>query len=202
MKATLKGAIAQMWEAELRLRTYRPAEALPYEYRALELLKTVQQSSRAYVQRVGFEPPPLEIDRRRLTGRLEGIRSRTVRDSVTAGDPRRATREALTLLQEIAAGTGSAGSWDPDLADRAALVAAEAELARLAVEGGSGLFEALRHLRRLRASLGEGRICEGCVAAAERALTTSLPTPRPNAPGRHTGGSLARRYVELLGDAE
>ena len=202
VKATLKGAIAQMWEAELRLRTYRPAEALPYEYRALELLKTVQQSSRAYVQRVGFEPPPLEIDRRRLTGRLDVIRSRTVRDSIAGEDPRRATREVLDLLQEFAAGTGTSTSGAPGLADRAALAAAEEELAQLAVEGGTSLFEALRALRRLRASLGEGQLCEGCVAAAEKALTASLPTPRPSAPGRHAAGSLARRYVELLESSE
>lgn len=202
VKATLKGAIAQMWEAELRLRTYRPTEALPYEYRALELLKAVQQSARAYVQRVGFEPPPLEIDRRRLTGKLDDIRSRTVRDSVTAGDPRRATREALMLLQELALEPRTSASSGMALADRAALAAAEEELARLAVDGGRDLFEALRHVRRLRAALGQGRRCGDCVAAAERALAASLPPPPPDAPGRHTGGALGRRYIEFLEGAQ
>ena len=198
VKATLKGAIAQMWEAELRLRTYRPAEALPYEYRALELLKAVQQSSRAYVQRVGFEPPPLEVDRRRLSGKLDGVRSRTIRDSVIADDPRRATREALILLQSLAAAPEASVPVDVRLADRAALVAAEDELARLAVEGDRALLEALRHLRRLRASLRGGEACEQCVAAAESALIASLPAPAPDVTGRTAAGALARRYVELL----
>ena len=198
VKATLTGAIAQMWEAELRLRTYRPAEALPYEYRALELLKAVQQSSRAYVQRVGFEPPPLEIDRRRLTGKLDGIRSRSVRDSVTAGDPRRATREALILLQSPAAPSHASGEGDVRLADRAALAAAEDELARLAVDGDRALLEALRRMRRLRASLRAGEACAGCVASAESALMASLPPAAPDAPARSASGPLARRYVELL----
>ena len=200
VKATLKGAIAQMWEAELRLRTYRPAEALPYEYRALELLKTVQQSSRAYVQRVGFEPPPLEVDRRRLTGKLEGVRSRTVRDSIAFSDPRQATREALGLLRELAGGATAPASLG-GLGDRATLAAAEEELARLAVEGGDTHFEALRQVRRLRASLGSGNPCDGCLAAAEAALVASLPAPRPNASSRNAGGTLARRYAELLEEA-
>ncbi|MGE5927873.1 MAG: hypothetical protein ACM357_10995, partial [Gemmatimonadota bacterium] len=198
VKATLKGAIAQMWEAELRLRTYRPAEALPYEYRALELLKTVQQSSRAYVQRVGFEPPPLEIDRHRLTGKLDGVRSRSVRDSVASDDPRRASREALILLRSLDGTPHASGRGDVWLADRAALVAAEEELARLAADGDRAALEALRRVRRLRASLGDGRACEGCVAAAESALLASLPPPAPAAPPRNAAGPLARRYVELL----
>ena len=39
VKATLQAALAQMWDAELRLRMSDPQAALPYEYRALELLK-------------------------------------------------------------------------------------------------------------------------------------------------------------------
>ncbi|HEU4829231.1 MAG TPA: hypothetical protein VFT04_08540 [Gemmatimonadales bacterium] len=192
VKATLKGAIAEMWEAELRLRTYRPKEALPYEYRALELLKAVQQSSRAYVQRVGFEPPPLEIDRRRLTGDLGDVRSRTVNDSAETEDPRSATREALALLRELERGVRAAP------ADRASLAAAEEELARLAVEGDGAQLDALRHVRRLRASLADGVPCDGCIAAAESALVASLPPPPASASPRGAGTALARRYAEIL----
>ena len=72
---------------------------------------------------------------------------------------------------------------------------------RLAAEGASVHFEALRHLRRLRASLGDGRPCEGCLAAAEAALVASLPAPSPEAAARGAGGTLARRYAELLEEA-
>jgi hypothetical protein len=72
-KQLLKEALANMWEAELYLRTYKPEQALPYEYEALRLIKEVQQASRIYVERIGFEPPPLEPVKRRLTGELSAI---------------------------------------------------------------------------------------------------------------------------------
>jgi hypothetical protein len=77
VKKKLKEALANMWEAELYLRTYRPKMAIPYEYKALELIKEVQRASRIYVQRMGFEPPPLEPDKKRLTGNLEDIQPNT-----------------------------------------------------------------------------------------------------------------------------
>ncbi len=73
VKAQLKAALAQMWEAELRLRTYRPKEALPFEYKALRLLKEVQQSSRTYVRKTGFETPPIKEAEKRLQGELKDI---------------------------------------------------------------------------------------------------------------------------------
>lgn len=57
-----------MWDAELYLRTHRPETALAYEYRALELLKQVQQANRQYVRKVGYELSPIPIDETRLTG--------------------------------------------------------------------------------------------------------------------------------------
>lgn len=77
VKKKLKEALANMWEAELYLRTYRPKQALPYEYKALELIKEVQRASRIYVERMGFEPPPLEPDKKRLTGKLDKINAKT-----------------------------------------------------------------------------------------------------------------------------
>lgn len=195
VKATLKAAIAQMWDAELRLRTYRPAEALPFEYRALELLKSVQQASRAYVQRVGFEPPPLEIDQRRLTGRIDGVRNRSVSDSAAGEDDRAASRRALALLRELAVDAGAT------TADRSELAAAEDELGRLALAGPERHLDAVRRLRVLRASLRQGLACDGCIADAEAALRASLPPPPPAAAPRIAGGALARRYAELLRNA-
>ena len=80
IRTQLKRVLAEMWDAEGELRFHRPPEALPYEYRALELLKDLQQRSRLYVQKVGFETPPLEPETMRLTGELDdiGTRHRTV----------------------------------------------------------------------------------------------------------------------------
>jgi hypothetical protein len=72
-RTQLKRVLAQMWDAEGRLRVIDPEGALPFELSALELLKDLQQRSRVYVQKVGFEAPPLEPATRRLTGELDEI---------------------------------------------------------------------------------------------------------------------------------
>ncbi|WPR76226.1 hypothetical protein [Algoriphagus sp. NG3] len=73
-KATLKQALAQMWQSELHLRLFEPDEALQYQEKALEYLKSVQQKSRVYVKRTGFDPPPIKEEEKRLTGDLEELK--------------------------------------------------------------------------------------------------------------------------------
>lgn len=75
IRIQLKLALAQMWDSELRLRTIRPAEALPYAYKALYLLKEVQQKSRVYVRRLGYQLPTPKLEKR-LTGELAKIKSK------------------------------------------------------------------------------------------------------------------------------
>jgi hypothetical protein len=74
-KATLKSALAEMWQAELYLRQGKPQDALPYEHRALEFIKQVQQSTRIYLERVGLELPPPD-EARRLSGERNGVEDR------------------------------------------------------------------------------------------------------------------------------
>ncbi len=71
----LKSALDEMWQAELHLRTGEPAQALPYEYRALGHIKLVQQASRIYLARVGLELPQVD-ESRRLTGKREDLTDR------------------------------------------------------------------------------------------------------------------------------
>jgi len=74
IRAKLKAAITIMWDAELHLRLYDPEKSLPYQYRALKLLKEISQDSRIYVHRTGFEPPPIK-EEKRLTGDLTEIKN-------------------------------------------------------------------------------------------------------------------------------
>jgi hypothetical protein len=74
-KATLKSALAEMWQAELHLRQGHPELALPYEYRALDFIKQVQQSTRIYLARVGLELP-VPDEQRRLSGDRQGVADR------------------------------------------------------------------------------------------------------------------------------
>lgn len=115
-RAMLKQALDNMWNAELHLRTKNPKEALPYEYKALELLKEVQQANRQYTRKAGYELPPIDEDEKRLTGtfddfaspKSELLRSRTqnplekllllIKDSVL--DSSELATEAQALIAE------------------------------------------------------------------------------------------------------
>ena len=66
-KEILRAALDEMWQAELHLRQAEPERALPYEYKALDYIKQVQQAERIYLARVGLELPKLD-DTRRLSG--------------------------------------------------------------------------------------------------------------------------------------
>ncbi|UKT66051.1 phage holin family protein [Pedobacter mucosus] len=72
MKAQLKAVLTEMWTSELRLRTYKPQEALPFEYKALRLLKDLQQKSRAYVAKTTIKTASLKPEKR-LSGELDKI---------------------------------------------------------------------------------------------------------------------------------
>jgi hypothetical protein len=74
-KAILKSALNEMWQSELHLRQGRPAEALPFERKALEYIKQVQQSTRIYLARVGLELPAVD-EGRRLSGDRKGVGDR------------------------------------------------------------------------------------------------------------------------------
>jgi hypothetical protein len=71
-RALLKQALDAMWEAELNLRSGRPEAALPFENKALDYIKRVQQASRIYLPRIGSTQPPIDMTRR-MTGKREGI---------------------------------------------------------------------------------------------------------------------------------
>ncbi len=72
LKAQLKATLTEMWKAELQLRTFKTQDALPFEYKALRLLKDLQQKSRVYVAKTSVKTPTLKEDKR-LTGELDKI---------------------------------------------------------------------------------------------------------------------------------
>jgi hypothetical protein len=72
-RSILKMSLEQMWQSELHLRLFEPEKALPFQYKALEYLKSVQQKSRTYVKKSGFDPVPIKEAEKRLTGDTEGV---------------------------------------------------------------------------------------------------------------------------------
>jgi hypothetical protein len=191
VKEKLKLAVGAMWQAELHLRTGAPKQALPFEYRALELIKMVQQDARVYVQRVGFEPPPIDIAGKRLTGKLKDIRSRGITATTEIEDSLAPLRDAIAAVRRAAE--------RPERADRNELEAAGRGVARLAVDDPR-LLAALRHMRRLVASLDHGPFCDPCAREAQRALWAVLPAPLP-APepvAARMESPVSRRFARLL----
>jgi len=194
VKTELQQAISQMFDAERHLRVDEPAAALPFEYRALELLKAAQEAARVYVLRVGFEPPPLEPDRTRLTGTLTGIGSSSNARSVAAMTTLPALRRALAVVRRLAEGARASA------ADVAALESAGRELGGLAIAQPGQHLETLRDLRSLLTALTDsgGRPCNDCLGHLERGLLLALPVADPAADAAHGGAGLARTYFDLL----
>lgn len=81
-RGALKAALEQMWQAELYLRLFEPEKSLPYQYKALEMLKTVQQKSRVFIKRTGYDPPPIKEEEKRLTGKLEELKKQILLERV------------------------------------------------------------------------------------------------------------------------
>jgi hypothetical protein len=195
VRATLKAALAQMWQAELHLRTIRPEAALPHEYEALRHLKSLQEATRVYVERVGFEPPPLEPDEKRLTGDLKDISDQGWQRQFVRERSEPHVREALRRIGTLRGGAAGLGQDAAATLQRAGQALAAQELRK---PGGS--LEALRDLRTLVGELQDGRFaCRTCVESVERALWGLLP-PAQAAPGRSAqpASSVFGAYLDAL----
>src|SRR5471030_459398 len=100
-KKQLKATIDEMWKAELQLRTLKPKDALPFEYKALKLLKELQQQTRVYVAKTGSHMPPLKPEKR-LTGELDKILQPVSQQNFQQGiDDALIQRKALGILELI-----------------------------------------------------------------------------------------------------
>ncbi|ALD22000.1 hypothetical protein AM218_13255 [Hymenobacter sp. DG25A] len=194
VKAKLSIVLSQMWEAELRLRTGQPAAALPFEYKALRLLKQVQQQTRAYVKKSGFEPPVFPEATLRLTGELGNASGTAIRRAVPApASPRKTARAALSVVQRLQQGA------TPAATDALVLEQAGQALAQEALNKPGTYLGALRELRSLTGRLrAKQPPCRSCLLVIERALLRLLPTPPP-APVRQPGPDrLSQRYFQEL----
>ncbi len=100
IRAKLKAAITIMWDAELYLRLYQPEKSLPFQYKALKLLKEISQDSRIYVHRTGFDPPPLK-EEKRLTADLSEIQTSTSAVQSKKAEEYPGIRTAILAIEKI-----------------------------------------------------------------------------------------------------
>ena len=100
-KKQLKATLTEMWNAELQLRLYKPEAALPFEYKALLLLKDLQQQSRVYVAKTSVKTTPLKLDKR-LTGDISKITSPALRYAgKQSEEPSDISRNILGILAQL-----------------------------------------------------------------------------------------------------
>ena len=100
LKAKLKAAVTIMWDAELYLRLYEPEKSLPYQYKALNLLKEISNDSRVYVHRTGFDPPPLKEDKR-LTADLSEVKTNSNQTKARMEKDHPSIRQALNRIEKM-----------------------------------------------------------------------------------------------------
>ena len=193
IKTKLHAVLDQMWAAELRLRTGQLKAALTYEYRALRLLKEVQQQTRVFVKKAGFTPPPMPEATLRLTGELAGAAVPHRQQNLSTPITQPAVRAALLWLAASENGQ-PARPADAVLLDQAGTV-----LASAAQERPGRYLPALRALRQLVADVRVGRpACASCRAPVASALTDMLAPPAPTPPPASAPDRLARRYFQEL----
>ncbi len=179
----LRAALGEMWQAELHLRQGFPDRALPFEHRALDLIKQVQQADRIYLAKVGLEIPPID-EARRLTGKRDGLRDRN--DALA---PAAVGNESLRALwMELGRPTGSATR----IALEASLAGAEREL--LSGAQSASVLDVLAAIDAVRMDAE----CEPCRKKLVASLWPLLPHPAANVRRRHDGDPSARAYLDAL----
>lgn len=101
IKKQLKATLTEMWNAELRLRTFKPQEALPFEYKALRLLKDLQQKSRVYVAKTSYRTTPLKPEKRLTADLSKILQPQTQTDIAKSSGPFEIAANALSVLEQL-----------------------------------------------------------------------------------------------------
>jgi hypothetical protein len=172
----LRAALREMWHAELHLRQAHPDLALPFEYKALDYIKQVQQAERIYLARVGVELPHVD-EARRLSGDRTGLKDRasTLPPSDQGDSPIRAAWQALATGAPI------------DLTQ----LDAWTRLHRDTVPDALDLFEAIDGLRR-------DPDCLSCRRALQARLWPLLPAAATSVIPRAIPDAAGAAYLEAL----
>ncbi|KRG72126.1 hypothetical protein ABB29_00725 [Pseudoxanthomonas dokdonensis] len=183
-RATLKQALDQMWQSELHLRQGDPKQALPYAYKALGLIKQVQQASRIYLARVGPELPPIDPGRR-LSGERKGI----VRPSLQlTAVP--ATDEAVVALWQALAQSPSTAN-QADLQQQLDALQRWLRQPQTAVADPLSVHAALERVR-------EQPGCAACRQQLRAQLWSLLALPAAQVSRRAAADAQGRAYLRAL----
>jgi hypothetical protein len=192
LKAQLKATLAEMWSAELRLRTYKPEEALPFEYKALRLLKDLQQKSRVYVAKTAFKAPQIKAEKR-LSGELDKIiQPLALRNSAKTPDSQITLKRATSVLASMKNGYRLSLQESTILRESATLLTekASAQPAEFLI--------ALTALRRIMNNSSKAKLSDilSVEAAYHKMIREEVKVPQAKSNG--PGNALSKEYFNNL----
>lgn len=147
LKQKLREALNIMWDAELHLRMFEPKKSLPYQNEALKLIQEIKNSSRIYVHRIGFDPPPIKEDKR-LTGELKEVSSTTKQEDMEQEVRFEAIQKAISRLEALIVLKAKPTPEDQELFKEAGN-----QLASLAIEQPGNYLETLQQLNWISQNL-------------------------------------------------
>jgi hypothetical protein len=178
----LRAALREMWDSETQLRLGQPHAALPFAYKALRLIKQVQQADRIYLPKIGSELPPIDMARR-LTGKRDGLAARS--DSFVRGPGEPSPLDALWLVL----------GPDPDSTRLEERVLDDASR-HLRARGGDddAALATLAAIDVLRAEPD----CADCRVELRQRLWRLLPTPPAKATSRAKPTQVGNAYLDAL----
>lgn len=194
VRAKLKAALSIMWDAELHLRLYDPAKSLPYQYKALNLLKEISNDSRIYVHRTGFDPAPLK-EEKRLTADLSEVKNFTDRNTAEEKEQYPDIRLGLAVIEQMLVTKQSQVSPK----DQIILNRAGQELAGLAVEHPGLHLGGLSLLKSLSENKIQAKEMRDALLLMRAGFWNALPrkTSTPSGSGI-TGNKLDQAFIRQL----
>lgn len=178
LKSKLRAALNEMWDAELYLRLFQPEKSLPYQLEAQKLLKEIRNHARIYVQRIGFDPPPVNVAEHRLTGKMEDLNEGSFKEDIEKEITYPAIRTAIQWIEEQRHDL----KWDAT--GKRILREAGNELAGLAIENPGQYLDVLNQLKSIlevqEVNDEHKRLLRTIALKMELAIPKSAPTPASN----------------------
>lgn len=190
-KMQLKAILNEMWKSELQLRTFFPKEALPFEYKALRLLKDLQQQSRAYVAKTSQKTTPIKLEKRLTADLSKIVPPLKIQTAPVNTNPLLVLRQGMGLLASLELGMGKQPS------DLLVLNQTLNQLHQEAIAKPGKYLLAFEAMKRIMEQLQTSMPITNydrhlAITACEQLLQTA--TRLPNLQQRSADGGLSQQY--------
>jgi hypothetical protein len=194
VRTKLKAALTEMWDAELYLRLYEPEKSLPFQYKALKLLKEVSNDSRIYVHKTGFDPPPIK-EEKRLTGDLTEIKNSKRDTELSKGLMYPEIRNAILTIDR---------TLQPEKLlisnkEKEILAKAGQEITSLALQKPAQFLPALSLIKNIQENQVKPNELRSSLLQLQRILYSALPLQNTNATSaKGSSTSMDQSFIKNL----